>query len=70
MDEIDYLVYVDVPDWGAATGPSDWRCFVSEELRGEWPTLSYEQKWRIAQCLASLARDLRTTEARLARRFP
>lgn len=28
---------------------TDWRQYISAELRAVWPTLSYEQKWAIAQ---------------------
>jgi hypothetical protein len=48
-DEVVYLVYVDNPDWYGATSATDWRQFISNELRCMWPSFTYEQKWAIAQ---------------------
>ena len=35
---------------------TDWRQYISAELRAVWPTLSYQQKWAIAQNAARIPR--------------
>ncbi len=35
---------------------TDWRQYISAELRAVWPTLSYEQKWAIARNAARIPR--------------
>lgn len=56
-EEIDYLVYVDRPDWSWEAG--DWRAYISQELRDLWPTFTYEQKWAIAQNAGNIASMIR-----------
>jgi len=36
---------------------TDWRQYISAELRAVWPTLRYEQKWAIAQKAARIPRQ-------------
>lgn len=42
--EIDWLVYVDTPDWSR---DADWRQYISTEVRAAWLTLTYEQTWNM-----------------------
>lgn len=51
---IDWLVYVDTPDWSRE---GDWRQHISKQLRAAWPTLTYEQKWTIAQKASRVPRS-------------
>lgn len=57
--EIDWLVYVDTPDW---TRDADWRQHISTKLRAAWTTLTYEQKWTIAQSAAGVPRNAPPSE--------
>ena len=36
---------------------TDWRQYISAELRAVWPTLNYEQKWAIARNAARIPRQ-------------
>ena len=58
---IDYLIYVDHPDWTREAG--DWRSYISPELRDMWETFLYEQKWAIAQSVAKMMDDLSASRA-------
>lgn len=59
--DIDYLIYVDHPDWTRETG--DWRSYISPELRDMWETFLYEQKWAIAQSVAKMVDALSASRA-------
>lgn len=37
---------------------TDWRPYISAELRAVWPTLSYLQKWAIARNAARIPRQV------------
>jgi hypothetical protein len=52
---IDYLGYIDRPQWGSAQIARDWRCYVSSELRAQWDGFTYPQKWAIAQNAGKVA---------------
>lgn len=56
-EEIDYLVYVDRPDWSREAG--DWRAYISQDLRDLWQTFTYQQKWAIAQNAGNIASMIR-----------
>jgi hypothetical protein len=49
---IDYLGYIDHPDWIRAEIAAD---YVSAELRAQWDGFTYPQKWAIAQNAARIA---------------
>jgi hypothetical protein len=52
---VDYIGYIDRPDWGRAEIALDWRCYVSRELRARWDSFTYPQKWAIAQNAGNIA---------------
>jgi hypothetical protein len=47
--QIDFRAYLDGIDWPADLSRDDWRRFVSAEVRGLWPTFTYEQRLAAAQ---------------------
>ena len=67
-NEIDWLVYVDSPDWSRAR-PREWRHYIADDLRAIWPTLTYEQKWTLAQHAAKIAIEAPSVNVNARRRF-